>query len=377
MVANIAAYLLHLPASRWLGPLGYGEFATLLAAQLVLAVPALAVQTVIARETVRGRSGSELRRVAARCAAVVAVAAAALTPILAYILDIAVLTTAAALVTAPVLVLLAAEQGLLQGNSRFGALSAVLAASGVAKVVPALVVLAVGGSAGPALAASAVGTAAMAVIARAVTGPSTTGPVPSSSWTSVLAASQVQLVIIGLSSLDLVLARVVLTKEDAGLYALGAVATKAAFWLPQAVGVVFYPAMADPVRSTSAARTVLLVLVAVGTTLVVGVAVLSPFASLVVGDAYTPVQGLLWVFALQGAALAVMQGALLSSVARDRTGLTAAAWIALAVEAVVVLTWGTSVARVAAIASSCAVATAVLVWSQLYLAERSAQSARQ
>ncbi|MGU3437952.1 polysaccharide biosynthesis protein [Actinomycetes bacterium M1A6_2h] len=376
MVANIASYLLHLPASRWLGPLGYGEFATLLAAQLVLAVPALALQTVIARDTVRGRSGSELRALAVRCAVVVAVSALALVPILAYVLDIAVSTTAAALLTAPVLVLLAAEQGLLQGNSRFGALSAVLAGGGVAKVAPALIVLAFGGSTGSALLASAVGTLAMAAIARAVTGPSTPGPPSSSSWTSVLAASQVQLVVIGLSSIDLVLARVVLTKEDAGLYALGAVATKAAFWLPQAVGVVFFPAMSDPARSTAAVRTVLLVLVAVGTTLVVGVVAVSPFASFVVGDAYTPVQGLLWVFALQGAALAVVQGALLSSVARDRTGLTAAAWVGLAIEVVVVTTWGTSVARVVTVAASCAVCTAVVVWSQLYVAERSAQSAR-
>lgn len=53
MTANLASYLLHLPAAQWLGPAGYGEFASLLAAQLVLAVPALALQTVVARETVR------------------------------------------------------------------------------------------------------------------------------------------------------------------------------------------------------------------------------------------------------------------------------------------------------------------------------------
>ena len=41
MTANIASYLLHLPASRVLGVDGYGVFASLLAAQLVLAVPAL------------------------------------------------------------------------------------------------------------------------------------------------------------------------------------------------------------------------------------------------------------------------------------------------------------------------------------------------
>ena len=63
MTASLASYLLHLPASRWLGPAGYGEFASLLAAQLVLAVPALALQTVVARETVHGSGIDELRSI--------------------------------------------------------------------------------------------------------------------------------------------------------------------------------------------------------------------------------------------------------------------------------------------------------------------------
>lgn len=53
MTANVASYLLAWLASRWLGPAGYGEFASLLAAQLVLAVPALALQTVVARGCAR------------------------------------------------------------------------------------------------------------------------------------------------------------------------------------------------------------------------------------------------------------------------------------------------------------------------------------
>ena len=44
LTANVAAYLLHVPASRWLGLGGYSEFASLLSVQLLLAVPALALQ---------------------------------------------------------------------------------------------------------------------------------------------------------------------------------------------------------------------------------------------------------------------------------------------------------------------------------------------
>src|SRR5205823_125750 len=43
MTANVAGYLLQLLAGRWLGVAGYSEFASLLAVQLLCAVPALAL----------------------------------------------------------------------------------------------------------------------------------------------------------------------------------------------------------------------------------------------------------------------------------------------------------------------------------------------
>ncbi|MDJ0107447.1 polysaccharide biosynthesis protein, partial [Rhodococcus erythropolis] len=144
MTANVASYLLAWLASRWLGPVGYGEFASLLAAQLVLAVPALALQTVVAREAVRGKSTDALRSLGYRCTAIVAVLAVALAPAMAWLLDTGIVASFSALVTAPMLVLLATEQGLLQGHGRFGTLSAVLAGAGVMKVLPAVIVLAFG-----------------------------------------------------------------------------------------------------------------------------------------------------------------------------------------------------------------------------------------
>ncbi len=62
MTANVAGYLLQLLAGRWLGVAGYSEFASLLAVQLLCAVPALALQNVVARELVRGASVAALRR---------------------------------------------------------------------------------------------------------------------------------------------------------------------------------------------------------------------------------------------------------------------------------------------------------------------------
>ncbi|MCJ0978467.1 polysaccharide biosynthesis protein [Rhodococcus sp. ARC_M12] len=362
MFANVAAYLLQVLASRMLGVEGYGEFASLLAAQLVLAVPALALQSVVAREVVRGRSSRELRTVGYRCAAVVGVLALALAPALSAAMDISMAATVSAVVAAPVLVLLAAEQGLLQGRGRFGALSVVLAAAGVGKVAPAVLVLLLGGGPGSVLLATAAGIGVVALGARWTAGV----PVDSVSETkvtvlAVLQASQVQLVLIAMSALDLVLARTLLSSNEAGLYAVGAVASKAAFWLPQAVGVVLYPRMANPLHSASAVRSALAVVAGLGTVLVIGGAVASPLLPLVVGDTYSGVQNYVWLFVLQGACLAVLQSALLWAIAGERTHLAFVAWFALAAEVLLLLFVASTLAQFVVVAAVTAAVTMVVV----------------
>lgn len=373
MTANVASYLLALLASRLLGPAGYSEFASLLAAQLVLAVPALALQTVVARELVLGGSDDALRRLGTRCAAIVAVIAALLVVPVSAVLDTGVGATGAALLTAPMLVLLATEQGLLQGRGRFGELSVVLAAAGLAKVVPAVVVLALGGGPGVALAAAAIGTGTVAVGARVVAGRGVAAPsgervaerghLPRAGEgvAAVLRASQVQLALIALSSVDLLLTRVVLDEAQAGQYALGTVATKAAFWLPAAVGVVLYPRMANPADSAKAVRSALGVLVGLGALVVVGAALVAPLAPLLAGQDYAPVQGLLWAFALAGACLAVLQGALLSAIARERTRIALVAWVGLAVEIGLILGFVSSIRQLITVAVVTAALTAAVV----------------
>lgn len=363
MTANVLSYLLHLLAGRELLPEGYGEFASLLTAQLVLAVPALALQTVIARTVARGGGIAEARSLTYRSAAVVAVLAVGAVPLLAWLFDTALLTAAAALVAAPLLVLLAGEQGLLQGGERFGALGGVLAAAGVGKVAPAVAVLWLGAGPAGALAASAVGTALVVLGARVLghrESVAEAGAAGSSDVGAVLRASQVQLVLIALSSIDLLIARAVLTETDAGLYAMGAVATKAAFWLPQAVGVVLYPRMSRPEQSRDAVRTTLAVLLGIGAVVVAGAALAGPLVPALVGEDYRPITGLLWLFALEGAVLALLQGALIGAIARERTALALVAWVGLGVEAVVLTFAGSMTAMLVAATVCVAVTTAAM-----------------
>ncbi|WP_280389998.1 polysaccharide biosynthesis protein [Nocardia wallacei] len=403
MTANVAAYLLQLLAGRWLGVGGYSEFASLLAVQLLCAVPALALQNVVARELVRGAPVAAVRALGWRCAAIVAALAAVLIPVVAVVLEVSWVGGGrgggggggGGGAGAPMLVLLSGEQGVLQGGRRFRSLATVLGGAGIARVTPALVALALGGTAAVALWGTALGLAAAAAGARRAAGNmkalsrsgrtgSTTVPpgapddalgpdsggAPVGGVLPVLRAAQVQAALMALSSADLIVARIVLDDADAGRYAFGAIATKIAFWLPQAVGVVLYPRMAQPQHSARAVRDALGVLSAIGVVAVIGAAVCAPLAPLFAGQDYAPIENWLWLFALDGALLALLQGALLSAIAADRTAPAALTWAGLAVEITIMLTLARSLPALIGTATAVAAATTAVIVTVVLRAAR-------
>ena len=87
------------------------------------------------------------------------VAAAIAVPVMMAIADTGTAATIAAFATAPLLVLIAAGQGILQGRQHFSILSWVLAGVGILRTVPGIVILAAGGGAAGALTATAGGAA--------------------------------------------------------------------------------------------------------------------------------------------------------------------------------------------------------------------------
>lgn len=116
MTANAFAYLVHLPASRWLSEAEYGEFAVVLAWLLVVAVPALAAQAVVAREAVRGVGDAALRRLGIRLTVVVAAIAIAVAPVVGVLAHIGLAAVIPGVLIAPMLTLIATGQGILQGH---------------------------------------------------------------------------------------------------------------------------------------------------------------------------------------------------------------------------------------------------------------------
>ncbi|WP_290714270.1 MULTISPECIES: polysaccharide biosynthesis protein [Gordonia] len=374
MVANVAAYLVAIPASRALGAADYGVFGVIMAAMVVVAAPSMAVQAVIAREVVRGRPG--LAGLGLQSGALVAVLSLIAGAVLVPLVRVPVAAAAAGLVMAPLITLTAAALGFVQGRGDFRRLGWLLALVGVVRSAPMIVALALGVSSTGALWVGAAGTLlatgvtwrwAKAPISSEGADPevntSSTGPTPdeigssarggTDVW-SVLAASQVQLALLVAVSLDLLLARVVLSDADAGIYALGAVATKAAFWLPQAIGTVVYPRLAAPNPKTRSLLVALGVVAGIGVTTVAGTWLVSPVVPHIAGDEYQPLAGRLWLFAATGAILAILALLLLAVIAVRRTVIGIAVWVAAAVEAAAILAWADSVTSLVTIAAASA-----------------------
>ncbi|MFF0709845.1 polysaccharide biosynthesis protein [Gordonia sputi] len=367
MLANVCAYAVHLGAGRWwLTPAEYGELAVALSAQLVLTVPALALQAVVAREVVHGRDDLRIRSLTLRCALAVAVLAVIAVPVVSAVASTSWTLTAAGLAAAPLLTVVGGGQGVLQGRRRFRTLGVVLAAVGVVRSAPTIAALAAGAGPTGALLAGAVGTAVAAAVvwglagARMPAGSSASGAgLPRAGLSTVVRASQVQLVLVVAVSLDVLLSRTVLDPRDAGVYAFGAIATKVAFWLPQAVGVVFYPQLADPASSGRSLRQAVGVVAGIGLVITVLGALAGPLLPVLIGDDYRQLTDLLGLFAFTGAAFAVLQVALLAAIAHDRTRISVLAWLFLAIEAAAILLFGHSVIRLAVIAAVAATVSAV------------------
>src|SRR5690606_6691320 len=111
-----------------------------------------------------------------------------------------------------------------------------------------------------------------------------------------------------LSNADIVVARNVLDEHDAGLYAGGLILTKAVLFLPQFVIVVAFPAMSTVQERRRALLRSLAMVLGLGAFCTLCAWVLSDVAMIFIGgDEYSDVQDRLWLFAILGTLLAMLQ----------------------------------------------------------------------
>lgn len=314
---NVGNYAFFLVAGRALGPDDYGLLAALLAATLVVAVPAQALQFAAARLVAAPPGGDAAlaagvyRRAWSRCARA--------TPVLALVACAAVLAVAAAgddVPVGPLLVTVALVApfgffflalGRLQGEERFGAFATSFALWGAPRPVVLLPLLALG--LGVYAALGATGAALLAALAAAVWlagAPPPAREPTDAEWRGF--ALPLVPVVVGLTglgvltNLDVIVAKAALGADEAGTFAAAATLAKAVFLIPQAVSFVLLPRVAA--RSAQARDTGMLLGLGVAVALVAGglaalamAAIAEPLLRITYGSEFTASSGILGAYA--------------------------------------------------------------------------------
>ena len=321
-VMNIGTYAFQMVAARLLGPSQYGAVAGMMALLMVLSVVQLGLQATAARriaaapEDVAAIEQTVLTTTWRASLALGAVALVA-SPLVWWLLRLDGLLSAVllGLCVVPVTVM-GGQAGVLQGERRWLPLSLLYLSVGVPRVL-------LGGGA---LLVSATEASAMAGVLVA-----SWIPVVIGSWAlrnrahdaivtahdrevrrdvrrETAGSSLALLAFVALSNLDVVVARNVLDDHQAGLYAGGLIVTKAVLFLPQFAVVILFPSMSTAGESRAAIFRGLGFLSVLGAVCVAGTYLLSDLALVFIGGAeYDDVQSRLWLFAVLGALLSVLQ----------------------------------------------------------------------
>jgi O-antigen/teichoic acid export membrane protein len=357
--SQFSGYALNLVATRQLGPASYGALAAILTVSLIVSVPSLALQSLAARSVARRQARAAVgeRRptgptsehligsllgiallVSLASTAVAGVSTAVLAPALNLELPWQPLFAAA---TVAPLALIALGEGVLQGQGRLRALGWTFLIVGVSRLGFGVAGLALSGEPSGVLAGIAVGgvVGAMAAlgVARVRRSPRSRGL---GWWQQLGSISAAMGGLLVLANVDVILARATLATGAAGLYAAGALVSRAAYWGPQFVAVSVFARLTHPVHGYRLLLRAALAVAGIGACGTVLAAVAGPWLlPKVLGSAYSDIGGVVWIFALSGSLLALCQLFVTGRVARRDDPAAALPWVAAVVEVMLVGGW--------------------------------------
>jgi O-antigen/teichoic acid export membrane protein len=382
-IMNIATYAFQMVAARALGPQEYGAFAALMNLMLVASVMSLAVQATAARRiSTEPRDVAQIERiilrVTYRSAVVLGLVLLALTPVIDLVLRLESLASAAVVgVIAVPLTIMGGQAGVLQGERRWLPLAAVYVAAGVPRLVLGTALVLWHPSELTAVLGVALGAFVPVIVGyfalRRPRGEHTDREEPHipSLLREVARSSQALLAFFALSNVDVIVARNVLDGHDAGLYAAGLIMTKAVLFLPQFVVVVTFPAMSTARERSHALLRGLLMVGGIGVVATAGAYVLSPLAMVFVGGSqYSEIESRLWLFAVLGTLLAMLQLLVYAVLARQGRRSVYAPWAALVLVVVLGLGCDSLDSLLAVVVGVDALLLGVLLGISLYLARR-------
>jgi O-antigen/teichoic acid export membrane protein len=360
VVMNISTYGFQMVAARRLGPEAYGGVASLMALLMVIGVVQLGLQATAARRVAAepehvGTIERSMRSVTVRASLATGALMLLLAPLVWHVLQLDNLVPALLVAASAVpLTMSGGQAGMLQGERRWLQLSLLYLALGVPRVLLGTICMVI----------SPTETAAMIGVTLALLAPVAVGwwalrqprvdldPTITAEQAhdhgfrsvvrEVVQSSLALLAFFVLSNMDVVIARNTLSHHQAGLYAAGLILTKAVLFLPQFVVVVAFPSMSTEGEQRSSLMRALAAVAVAGLASIVGAWLLSGIAMIFIGgDRYTDVQHRLWIFAVVGMMLSLLQMLIYSVLARRHRGASILVWSAVVVLAVLGLMMNT------------------------------------
>ncbi len=373
VLVNALSYALLLAAAHLLGKSDYGKLSSLLGLLLISTIPMLALQTVAARRSATGTGPAGIVRGTAMIGGAATLIIVALSPALATFLHlhdvVGILLVAA---TVPAGSVLGTAMGMAQGRRAFGRLSVLIVAATGGRSAAGLLGLVLGRSAEATLVGIVVGMTAAAVLVAgfgrgvAAYRAAVADRTPSGVLVETMHAAHAHGTFLLLTSLDVLLARHVLSSTAAGVYAVGSVVTRATVWLPQSAVALMFASLAESQQDRRSARRASAVVLAIGAAVVAGTALTGPLVVTVVGGAkYHALDGTIWLFAVLGALLAVLQLSVLAGLAQRSAGRAALLWATIVVDLAAVLgasASATPTRLVTTLVCVAAAAAAVALW---------------
>jgi O-antigen/teichoic acid export membrane protein len=353
-VMNLATYGFTMIAARMLGPRSYGALASLMATLLVITVLQLGLQATAARRIAAepehvAQIEKTILGVTYRAAVVLGVLLLLASPLLDVVLRLDSLLTAAlvSVVSVP-FTIMGAQAGILQGERRWHALSVLYVLSGVPRLLIGTALIAWQPSELAALVGTGLGACAPVLAGWWLLRRPRDPGVPSEEHgfrrviRESMLNSQVLLAFFALSNADIVVARNVLDSHDAGLYAGGLILTKAVLFLPQFVVVIAFPSMSTMSERRRALTGSLGLVAVLGAATTAGAALLPQLALIFVGgDRYDEITDHLWIYAILGTVLSMLQLLIYSVLARQGRRSVYLVWAAFVTMIGLGLTTGT------------------------------------
>jgi O-antigen/teichoic acid export membrane protein len=330
-VPQVLAYAASVIAARLLVPAEFGAFGAMQGITQIGTPIGLAIQAIAARRLVKNSVNKhhDLLKFGLEVSIAVMLATLLISFPLSSIFNIDYLVLVLTIGAIAPFVFISTQLGIAQGKEFYLKLAGIYIVFGIGRSISAIIGLFIY----PELISVGIGffggTLLSAIVAHFILGNSKKFWKTNRSEKSIKElwkATQALFALYVLVNIDVLLARIVLTPEESGIYTVGMLVAKIAFFMPQAITVVLFPKMGK--NDSSALR-----LAVLGTSLIGAIYIgVTYFASEFVvnaigGSGYAELYSEVWFFAIEGSLFAVLQVLLYGRIAREDTKVSVLLWV--------------------------------------------------